>query len=225
MSACHRFEDEGLLRLEQGLDLEEHFATCPDCQEARRRYQALQREIVTVGADPQPPPRWQARVWAEIAKRKTRRRAFVPWLRWLAPAALAAVLAGVLVLPSLLRDEPARLVVEVVADDEITRRGREAQPGDRLVLNAKTGGALHGELRVYLNDRDLVLRCFEDPPCRRRDEAVTATLVLSSVGVYQSVFLVSEEPLPPPSSSLDSDVDDALRAGARYELGEEVEVR
>src|SRR5262245_39201357 len=39
VSACRRFETEGLLRLESGETLDEHFERCPDCLAARTAYE------------------------------------------------------------------------------------------------------------------------------------------------------------------------------------------
>ena len=35
MNACARFEEEGLLAVEAGGELDAHFDDCPDCDEAR----------------------------------------------------------------------------------------------------------------------------------------------------------------------------------------------
>ena len=35
MNACARFEEEGLLAVEAGEELNEHFDDCPDCSAAR----------------------------------------------------------------------------------------------------------------------------------------------------------------------------------------------
>ena len=229
MSACRRFEEEGLLRLERGLPLEAHFASCPDCLAARAAYEHLGGELAAAGAGLEPPPGWQAEVRAALRAREAARRPWrVPWI--LLPAA-AALLAAVLV-TVVARQVPVpvarvALRVEVEAAPGTVLRGTEAHPGDRLHLEAATGGAPHAELRVYRNDRTAVLRCSSEPPCERRTGTLEATFVLPSIGSYQPLLLTSDRPLPAPAAgaNLDADVGRALAAGARVTLGTEIEAR
>ncbi|MCP4654663.1 MAG: hypothetical protein GY856_04495 [bacterium] len=224
MTACDRFEREAVLRMEQGLALDEHFTTCPDCRRTADTYQRLQAGLASTGAEYQPRPDWQARTWAAIARGRERRRR---WLRTLVPAAIGACVLALLLIPQLPRAPIApALEVEVLPPASgPARRGTEAGLGDRLLLGARTGGASHAELRVYLNDSELVLRCSSEPPCIREDETLRAALELSSLGTYQSLLLVSDNPLPAPAEDLDGDAGRALAAGARVELGEAVLVR
>jgi hypothetical protein len=217
---CPRFEDEALLLLEQGQPLDEHFSTCPDCLEARSAYDRLRRELSAVGREDEPRADWQARVWEEIDRRRERRRRWSPW--WIAPVALAAMAALFLIwIPG---QKPAGLRIGIEAGSTV-RRGAEAHPGDLLKLTATTGGARHGELRVYRNDTELVLRCSTEPPCSLRRGELTASIVLDGVGRYQPLLLLSEDPLPDVGSDLDTDTDAALTAGADVELGPRVVVR
>jgi hypothetical protein len=224
MTQCDRFESEGLLRLEQGLPLDGHFETCPDCLAARAAYDRLQEEIAAAGEQYEPPAYWQNRVWAAVEAR--RERPLRSW-RWLwVPAGLAAALLIVFVIgrrpggPAL-----AALQVEIEAGPGAVRRGDEAHPGDRLVLQATPGTATYSELRVYRHDTALVLRCSSEPPCARQGDELRATLVLDALGSYQSLLLLSEKPLPEPSSDLDRDADAALAAGAEIQLGREIRVQ
>jgi len=221
MTACDRFEREAILRLEQGRALDEHFATCPDCRQAADAYQRLQAGLASTGAAYQPRPDWQARTWAAIARRRKRRR----WLRTLVPAAVGACVVALVLIPQLPRT-PQEPGIEVkVLPAGSAWRGAEAGLGDRLLLRAQTGGARHAELRVYLNDSELVLHCCCKPPCIRDHETLRAALDLSSRGTYQSLLLVSDDPLPTPVAGLDGDAGQALAAGARVEFGETVRVR
>lgn len=227
MSACRRFEEEGLLRLEQGLPLDDHFATCADCLAARAFYERLHGDIAVAGEGIEPPPGWQAELWAAVEERKSAGRRLRGW--WLLVPAAAAVLIAILLLrPS--APPPARLAlaVEVETGTGTVRRGAEAHPGDRLRLRATTGEAGHAELRVYRNNRVLVLRCSTEPPCQRRNGALEAELLLPAIGSYQSLLLTSDRALPPlpdTGAGLDPDVAAALQAGARATLGTEVEAR
>ena len=208
MTGCDRFEKEGLLLLEQGQPLDEHFSTCPGCLAARAAYERLGEQLSRIGEEDEPAPDWQARVWERIEQRQKRRWSF--W--WLAPLAAAAMAAFFLVwLPG--RSAPG-LEIEIERGASV-RRGTEAQPGDVLRLSATTGGARHAELRVYRNDTELVLRCPESP----------CSVVLDGIGRYQPLLLFSERPIPPSTSDLESDTAAALDAGAEIEMGPEIAVR
>ncbi|HEX9731226.1 MAG TPA: hypothetical protein VGG06_04475 [Thermoanaerobaculia bacterium] len=222
MTRCTRFEDEGLALLEAGRELDEHFAVCADCRAARAAYERLGQALAAAGAELAPPPGWTARVWARLDERRERRRR--GWLLAPAAALAAAALAAVLwVVPS--RPPPAGLRLEVAVESASGRRGLEAQPGDRLVLRAAAGGRPHAELRVYRNDRELVLRCAGEPPCRRRGDTLEAVVELAAPGAYQSLLLAADAPLPPPAGTLDDDAGAALDAGADVAMGDEVDVR
>lgn len=226
MSRCGRFEAEGLLLLEQGLPLDEHFATCPDCLAARATYEQLGTEIAALGAEDEPPMGWQARVWERLDQRRERRRPrWLGWSGWLVPAGVAAAASlAALFLIHPPEPRPPSLRVEVQAGTTV-RRGGEAQPGDLLQLTAATGGSRQAELRVYRNDTELVLRCSTDRPCSRRGDKVRATVLLDAVGRYQPLLMRSESPLPPPVSDLEKDTSAALAAGADVRLGSEIIVR
>lgn len=224
MSACSRFEDEGLLRLEQGLPLDEHFSTCADCLSERAAYERLRQEIATAGEGIEPPSGWQAGVWSAIEKRQVARRRWRGWW-FLLPAAAAVLLAILLLRPPAQPVVQLALAVEIEAGTGPVRRGGEAHPGDRLRLRATTGWPANAELRVYRNDRALVLRCSTEPPCRRGNNTLEADLVLPAIGSYQSLLVTSDRPLPEAGAGLDADVAAALAAGARMTLGDEIEVR
>jgi hypothetical protein len=222
---CDRFESEGLLRLEQGLPLGDHFETCPDCLAARAAYDRLCNEIAAAGEQHEPPAHWQSRVWATVEAR--RKKPFRSW-RWLwVPAGAAAAAVLILLVTLCGPEEPAlaALRVEIEAGPGAVRRGGETHPGDRLVLRATTGAARYSELRVYRHDTALVLRCSTAPPCLRKDNELRATLLLDAPGSYQSLLLLSAKPLPEPSSDLDRDSGAALAAGAEALLGREIRVQ
>lgn len=224
MSACRRFEEEGLVRLEQGLPLDDHFETCADCLAERAFYERLRQDIAMAGEGIEPPPGWEAELWAAVEQRKAARRRLWGW--WLLVPAAAAVLIAVLLLrPVSPPPDRLALAVEVETGTGTVRRGDEAHPGDRLLLRASTGEAPHAELRVYRNERALVLRCSTEPPCRRRQGVLEAEILLPSIGTYQSLLLTSDRPLPETDAGLDPDVAAALQAGARATLGTEVEAR
>lgn len=216
---CERFEAEALLLLEQGLPLDEHFSTCPDCLKARASYERLIAEISSLGREDAPRANWQAQVWERIEQRKRRRR-WAPW--WIGPVAVAAMAALLLIWIPV--QKPAGLQIEIESGTTV-RRGAEAQPGDLLRLTATTGGARHSELRVYRNDAELILRCSTESPCSSRRGELKASVVLDGVGRYQPLLLLSKDPLPFSASDLETDTAAALAAGADVEMGPEVLVR
>lgn len=230
MSACDRFESEGLLRLEQGLPLDDHFETCPDCLAARRAHERLMGEVAAVGSDLEPPPQWKARVWEAIEEEPSRKRrllwgAFAGTPRWLAPVGALAALVFVSAVWLAWPASEVSLSFDVVSAQGAVRRGDDVHPGDVLELRAATGDRRYAELRVYFNDNEIALRCSTEAPCTRDGNALEATFVLSSLGAYRPVLFISDNPLPAPFGGLDQDVGAALEAGAGYELGERIPVR
>ena len=219
---CDRFETEGLLRLERGEPLGEHFAACPDCRDARAAYERLRQDLAGIGADGEPPADWEARVWARIEERKRRPR----WIWFLAPVGAAALAATLFFAVPRTPTVPS-LVQEVAAGGPV-RRAAGAKPGDRLDLRAGTAGSPHAELRIYRNGRDLVLRCLGDaggPSCRRDGDELRASFTLPSVGDYRALLVLDDEPLPPPGKGLDSDAGAAFDRGAQVLFGDEISVR
>lgn len=223
MNPCRRFEQEGLLLLERGLPFANHFHTCPDCVQALEAYERLQRELASAGARYRPPAGWQSRVRAAVAAREARRAGWR--LRLMIPAGVAAALVLLFLLVPDREPMPVALQAEVELGSGAMRRGREPHPGDVLRLRGATGGAPHAEIRVYLNDAELVLRCSTAAPCRRRAESLEASVVLDSIGSYQPVLLVSDRPLPGPVATLDDDAAAAIAAGAHIAMSRQVEVR
>lgn len=225
MTSCDRFETEGLQRLEQGLPLDHHFATCPDCLAARAVYDRLGAAITRAGETYEPPPFWQSRVRAAIAERRARRHR--PWWTWLlVPAGVMAPLVAFVLMRPPEIPRPVALMIEIEPGPDTVRRGEEAHPGDRLVLRADPVLEPNVELRVYRNDEILVLSCSTEPPCARTGHEIRASVVLEARGTYQTVLFRSGQPIPPPAAArLDRDAGAAFAAGARVELGPKIEVR
>lgn len=222
MSACDRFEREGLAEAEDGSPSDAHVATCPECQRMKRVHERLRKGIPAAAARHDPPPGWEGRVWGRIAERRRR----PPRILRLVPAGLAAA-AAVVAVAFWARPRPAggpEFMVAVDLPQDTARRGADAPIGSRMRLDAPAG-APFAELRVYRDDTVLELRCSTEPPCHRQDGRVRASLALSVPGSYQPVLVRSERPLPAPTATLDLDAEAALNAGARVELGRPVRVR
>jgi len=223
MSRCTRFEDEGLLQLEQGLPLDAHFNSCGDCEEARASYARIRGGLASLDEAIEAPAGWRDRVWKAIDDTRARRNPRHAW--WIAPAALAAAVAlAVLVRPRPARPPSPQLDVSVQSGGTV-RRTRESQPGDRLRLHTATGAQGQAELRVYLNDRALVLRCSIEPPCESEPGGLAATLTVAERGTYQPALFTSARALPAPVGDLERDVEAAFQAGTEVVLGQEIRVK
>jgi hypothetical protein len=193
---CDRFEDEALLRLERGEPLDEHFATCPDCREARAVYERLRQEIGEVGLEEEPLLGWEARVWQSIGERRRRPR----WAWVLAPLGAAALAATLFF--ALPRTPSTPSLVQEIVGGETVVRAASAHPGDRLLL-----------------------RCPGDSSCRKTGSEIRAVLTFPSAGEYQAVLVLDDEPLAAPGKGLDSDAGAVLDRGARIVLGDRIAVR
>jgi len=233
VTACRRFEADGLLALEQGRPLDEHFHACGECRAALAAHQGLRRELSSL--EPlEPPAGWEERVWARL-DRSAPAAATRPWRTWaaagLATAALVLVLVRPLAPPA---SSSAGLVLQV--EDGTGRRGpapaglRPVESltgplplGSRLVVDVSTGRAGFAELRVYRNDVDLLLQTSLAAG-RGGTSPTRVALLLDAVGRYRAVLLLSRRELPAPAGSVDADVA-ARPAEVDVVVGAEIAVR
>jgi hypothetical protein len=221
--ACDRFEREGLLQLERGEPLDPHFAGCAECRAAQAAYERLAASLQRQRTE-EPQPGWEQRVLAAIDAPPVhaRRRRALPWV----PAGLAAAAAAVALVVGaglVSRSASPALEVDVTPSGGSPLRAAAPHAGDRLLLKARLGGASHAELRIYRDDRELVLRCGgQGAGCARRGDELTAELPLPSIGSFQPVLATSQSPLPAPAPTLDEDSARLLQAGARVTLGKAV---
>ena len=223
---CDRYEREALELIEAGQPLPEHFSTCPDCLAAAAAYRRLRSDLSALDTETAPGPDWKSRVRERIAEGEGNstvgRRV----------AAALALAAGLLVIVLLVRPDPGpideTLTVEVSRpQDAAVLRGSEAQPGDRLRVTATVDPERVVELRLYRDDRDLLVRCTDQPPCVREGDTIRLEIPLETVGRYQTILLTSSpgDSLPDPAGALDADVERAAEAGAELVVGEQVRVR
>ncbi|HEU4412031.1 MAG TPA: hypothetical protein VFS43_42715 [Polyangiaceae bacterium] len=141
-----------------------------------------------------------------------------PGRRWLysavplAAAALALLVWGGVGAPP---DEPPTLAHEIVSGGVV--RGDFAARGDLLRVRARLSG--EGELRVYRDGSEIVLRCRgAGETCREgRDggqRSLRGELELSAPGRYD-VVLLSGKSAPRPAGRLEDDLRAARAAGAK----------
>lgn len=189
----------------------------------------LEDDLRALGEGEEPPFGWQTRVRARIGERQggrePKRRGWLPLFA--AAGALVAATLAFLIFSYRVPPAPAAsfLSAEIVAGTSL-RRGGEARPGDELRLVATLGKASpYAELRVYRDERELVLRCSDKPPCKRSQKGLSASVRLAAPGRYRSLLLVALRPLPSPAGEPEADTAAALDAGAEVETAADVEVR
>ncbi len=226
MSACERFETDGVALLAAGKPLVGHFAECRDCRDARVAYAALIGILGAHQANVQPPPGWQDTVWRTLRERGSLAESVGRSRRLWLPAVLAAVLGLMVLVPRLFMPIEAPTMKVALERGEVRYRAVEvAVPGDRLTIEATARRGTKVEVRVYRNEGELVARCPGAGDCDVTKERVRLVVPLDGVGIYQPVLLYGTDPLPPPESGLDADCGAALAAGGEIDLGEEIVVR
>jgi hypothetical protein len=231
MSACDRFEAEGLARFVAGERLDPHFGTCPDCLQARTSYQAIVQTLGHARTAYAPSGDWETRVWARIrrngdpataARMAGPRWAFVRW----GAGAVAVAAVAVLVVQSSGGPAALELTTTLGHGSGPAVRGApssggpvlSAAPGDLLELSARIPRRNKvSDLRVYRGNDELVFQCSTSPACTRTRDGIEARVTLDKPGTYRTMVLVSENTLPPSTGNLDADYAAALRAGTAHE--------
>jgi hypothetical protein len=241
--SCDLFERDGLLQLEQGVELDPHFATCPDCREARRVYAQLGEQIAELDSAIEPSPAWKARVWQRLDQQRrsdsiaalvaSRSRDRRPSMGWVTPMAALVTLAIVgwigWTLVSFQGSVPVLSNTATVSAEiyrgQASMRGDDAHPGDQLRTRAIVVGYEHAELRVYFNDKELLAQCSADTTCARQENAISMTTTMRSLGSYRPVLIVSNGSIPAAVAGLDQDAAAAMKAGAIVKASDPIPVR
>ncbi|MBX5482942.1 MAG: hypothetical protein IRZ16_14045 [Myxococcaceae bacterium] len=207
---CQRFEAEGLERLVRGEALGDHFVQCADCAVATAEYERLTTALRQMPRY-QPPANFEAKVWAQIARKERRRRALFAFP---AVAVAAAAAITVMVWPRTTATPTLSLQVQDVQTEAVRGTGMP-KPGDVLIVRAGMPKAIYAELRVY-RDGALVMRCSGGPTCTRTGDVVEAKVPLEAIGHYEAVLFYGKDPLPPlpDGRSIADDLDCAINAGA-----------
>jgi hypothetical protein len=219
---CDRLERERLIAVEDGAPPDEHELTCADCTEARRAYQRVGELVAGAGAGRELPAAWFDATLAMIQSRPRRRRQrFVIG----AAAMVAAAAAAVMLWPRSHANPDTAPVLAIRIDRSgAPLRGSAPHPGDLLVLHARGVGRRYLELRVYRADREVVLRCADELPCRPSGDAVEARIALVEAGRYRAVLLCSDRALPPAEATLDQAASQVSEAGGVATLSEPIDV-
>ena len=188
-----------------------HVAGCADCQAQLAAVRRITHAMREVGAHANRKPDHLSRVWAAVGQPPRRRRLPIAGAGTVLVAAAAALVFW------LRRPEPPpRFDVVVVAGNGEPIRGA-AKLGDTLRVRARQGNAI--SVRVYANDRHLVLECPR--MCRSSDGAMIGEVVLELAN-YQVLWI--DGPAPSPTGSIDGDIAAAKAAGAQHEMIE-LEIR
>jgi|GEM_PF-1670129 len=221
MSACARFDNEGLVHFVAGEPLDAHVESCPDCRAARAGYEALAAALVEAREAYAPPGAWEAKVWARIRQQESTQRR--PWAVLAGVGAAAATLA-VLFLSRVGGPETLAFAsVQVERGSGAVVRGSRA--GD--VLSAAPGDVLHlvvtvprgkaGDLRVYRGGDELLFQCATSAACIRTRDRLEARVQLNRAGTYRSVAFAADTEVPRATGNLDADTAAGMRAGSVQE--------
>lgn len=216
---CERYWREGVLLVEQGRP-DPHRDECLDCRREHEARGELVRAFRSVGAR-DGEPRWQARVWQQIAE-EARPWWASPWLGWGTALAAAAVLALVVTTQGLfhrdqgkLGDDGARPRFEIVSTP-VAMRSTSAGIGDRVKIWVHAWQ----EARIYRAER-LLLRCTAaaaQPGCTSAESGVLAEHAFTLPGDYQLVIVPTG--IAEPAGSLDRDLAAITAGGGTYQLRE-----
>jgi len=221
MNLCNRFEEEGLLILERGEELSEHFETCEECLKARKIYEQLADDI-RIGFDNiEPPSNWRAAAFDQMKAASTNKpkRKVIGW-----SSALAAMLVAVVWTLNFLPNVEPSLTTSITKGGEVYR-GQQIQPGDTLNINAITDASTV-EIRVYLDDQSLVYRCGKLNACSKIGNEIATSMELEGIGEYQALLIYSNAALTANiTGSIDQDVLAVREQGATVIIAASITVR
>jgi hypothetical protein len=173
----------------------------------------MEQAIARLGAEREPPPGWQARVFARLERRRAVRM-------WFAIAALAAAAACVAL--ALRGPRPGALSMTA----ELTRGPRIMRGDASEIRAAAQGGAGRLAIWVYRNGRELVATCPGHAGCHGdgRGDALGLELPVERTGTYQVVAVSAAARLPVPAGSYDADLAAVIDAGANW-TGRQLDLR
>lgn len=231
---CEHYWRDGILLVERGRS-DPHRDDCLDCRREHEARTSLVRALQQVGAGGGD-PRWQARVWKQIAQERARASARPAWLPWASAFAVACVLVVVVQAGGLLEREgngtalaTAPAVVDIAEQPRTLRADTTSDPKQPLPASigdhVRVWAAPHQEVRIYRGEI-LLGRCSaaapRSPSCQHGGLGVVVDRALDRPGKYQLVIAPSEILAAPPdgggAASLDSDLAALIKGGVGYEL-------
>lgn len=217
---CERYWREGILLVEQGRP-DPHRETCLDCRREHEARRELVRAFALVGASAGRDPRWQARVWRQIANDEAPQRTWGPWAGALAAAAALLLFVwtqGLLARDTAPGEAADRPRYEIIPSKTVVRSG-SLSLGDRVRFSVGVGH----EARIYRAEA-LVLRCTAAAPgCARSGHGLTAELTFDRPGDYKLISIPAG--LAEPAGTLDADLAAITTAGGAYQILSQLTVR
>jgi hypothetical protein len=216
--SCERYWRDGVLLVEQGRP-DPHRENCQDCRREHESRAELVRAFQLVGAQGGD-PRWQARVWRQIAQSEVRPPKI--WVAWVSAFAAACVLVLFVSTQGLLHrddrgvaDHDVRPRFDIVPS-EVAVRSASRGIGDRVRIWVGPDQ----EARIYRAEK-LLLRCTEATAaatagCKRDEGGLRAELLLELPGTYQLVIAPAESGTI--TGSFDADLGAIAARGGTYQV-------
>ncbi len=242
MSQCTRFETEGLLSLEKGHRLDEHFNSCKACAKEKDKYQALKSMISSAGAGSKPDPNWQAEVLSSIKNAKsskTRNSVYLKYAMIAASFIMVSVIAFIFT-QNMTPSSESPLLVTVVAGEKVYR-GNTATIGDSLAITFSMSNSKFNQLAVYRDGRPFFScsnqHCtFDTKKYSKKDailldtekidnNSIKVVTTLAAIGDYQTILIKSDQPIEFNASSFDQDALKARELGTKVIVGTSIHVR
>jgi hypothetical protein len=183
-----------------------------DDPEERRAIARIERALESLGSEYSPPPGWEDRVLA--ATKQSWWERLRAWQRGLivgGPALCAALAAAVLWLGSSGAPALGRLqIASVEPEPQMMARGEDhIFPSNKELRLTVPGEGEHRALRIYRGRGPLVFACETSHPrapgCAIFPDRLSALWTPTALDRYTVVTLVSSEPLPVTTETLDGD--------------------
>ncbi len=226
MIKCTRFENEGLLILEKGEELDEHFHNCEVCLEEQRKYQSLKALIFSSSLNSKPEPDWQSKVLGSVNNSNSsdpiKKNNY--WYGKIAAGFAIIAVIGLffqqLTTQSSLKPS---LEISLISSGKLYR-GENAKIGDQLIATVSPSVSVFTELRIYRDGR-LYYSCNTNKQCNANEKLMKASIKLAAIGEYQVTLTQSNKKISLHSLTIDKDVLKARDLGAEVTVSKSVDVR
>jgi len=227
---CNRFEEQGLLSLERGEQLDDHYQQCADCRESIRAYRTLET-LIAENCDTKPQAGWQDAVLREIHQQDTSavRPSNRPWFAAIAAGVATIGIATIFLSDSSLTKAPnesllaSSLELSVIPANE-SYRGNDAKIGDSLSLKMRVEKPESMVLRLYRDNKEY-FSCGLEQPCDFVSQTLEQDVLLNAYGEYQAVIYLDKTLVNVPSEDIDKDVLVAVDSKSDIVISDSVVVR